>query len=383
MEQASSALKSWLASCLSCVWSPGEVQVHNNHQARDSDSGIEREMKICHDQPHLVPPMRLILYDDLPPSPTIRSRSSTISHLVTEGRNLAAKASDRASLSIRRISLKPSRKLAIGSPHDFRRVPPRSRVSPFRPLELSIYSPGNRLSDLPEFDHFDLEDPEWLRRPPNVFSPVEDYRRYSDLPPFKVPRKPVSLTTHRSSGRMEVLDRRCTLPEPLVGSQQASPRPDSPIHVRSKSEPLRDTPSPTNTERQAEDELVLSNNLLNEVPPLPELRSAGSPNERSTLHSRSRTLSGSTITSAKLSRPVSSGRSMSISSALTSTTIRPSPSMSGILEKEYEATFDSSSIKHVPSRLHEPLPPLPVGKESRLTSEAEYHERINGVGLAF
>src|SRR4051794_18819445 len=107
-------------------------------------------MKIYHNQPHLVPPMKLVFYDDMPSTPQ-PPPPSHLSQLVTHGRNLASRASERASFSVRtRRSARPSISgpLPVEVMDD---LPPRRRYQ-YRPLELSIYLPENRLSDLPDFN---------------------------------------------------------------------------------------------------------------------------------------------------------------------------------------------------------------------------------------
>ena len=127
--------------------------------------GNEKEMKTWHNQPHLVPPMKLIVYDDLPPTPGPRP-SSQLSQWVAQGRNFASRASERASLSIRRKStLRPT--ISLLQPLQPADDLPFRRLEQFRPLELSIYLPGNRLSDLPEFGDIDFNVDE-IQMPPRA-----------------------------------------------------------------------------------------------------------------------------------------------------------------------------------------------------------------------
>ena len=49
-------------------------------------TGVERDMQVCHTQPHLVPPMKLVVYDDLPSPRIHHSRNSlSISSWIEEG----------------------------------------------------------------------------------------------------------------------------------------------------------------------------------------------------------------------------------------------------------------------------------------------------------
>ncbi|PKX99159.1 uncharacterized protein P174DRAFT_509201 [Aspergillus novofumigatus IBT 16806] len=153
IEQAGSVFTGWIASCLSCLRPEGDIQ-GSHHQKAMKSNGVEREMRICHSQPHLVPPMKLVVYDDLP-SPGPPPRTSSFPSWITEGRSIASRASNRASMSFKRQSTTP---LRISAPTDFRRVETfqsfASSPAEFQPLVLKIHTPGNRLSDLPTFDEF-------------------------------------------------------------------------------------------------------------------------------------------------------------------------------------------------------------------------------------
>jgi hypothetical protein len=427
--------KTWIASCLSCIWPKGDGQAHH-HQVQKK--GVEREMTVCHNQPHLIPPMKLVLYDDLPsPGPAPSRTSRRLSHWATEGRNLASRASDRASLSISRKSWKPSRKPTISAPSDFRRVnPPRSRLEPFRPLELSIYLPGNQLSDLPEFSNFDLENPDWLKPPPRTLQPGS-----YQLTSFKVPRKPLgSISTLSSSvtSPADLYGHRHTLPEALTKREYASgnsPIEGASCHARAKSEPPGtfqrkinqtapimpndgyDEPMPTPSlidHRPLPQEIHSATNS----PPTPtttsgvamrpsrlvtqwlfpeSLNAAQSPQQQfphvwgsathhNSSHTRSRTLSESTVSSTILSFTGASGRTTSQSSAITVTTAYPPSSIQGTLDKDTEAGFDFSVVgKYTSSRFEEACPTVYEGKQQQLSHDLTYRHQsgLGNVGLAF
>jgi hypothetical protein len=128
--------------------------------------GVERELKVSHNQPHLVPPMKLVFYDEMPKSPGFPPGSANrVSHWVSQGKDFASKTSDRASLTIKKKLSKQniSVPLAVARADD---VPLRRQH--FRPLELSIYLPGNRLSDLPEFGDVDFTDEGEIQIPPKA-----------------------------------------------------------------------------------------------------------------------------------------------------------------------------------------------------------------------
>ena len=147
-------------------------------------------MRICHHQPHLVPPMKLVFYDDMPSTPR-PPPPSHLSQLVAQGRNLASKASERASLSVRK---RPASRPVISAPRAVRSNDdlPFRRFPTYRPLELSIYMPENRLSDLPEFEGVDFTDAGEIQLPPNAL----------------VRSKSVELLTHSASSSISRSDSR-------------------------------------------------------------------------------------------------------------------------------------------------------------------------------
>lgn len=136
-------------------------------------------MKICHNQPHLVPPMKLVFYDDMPATPQ-PPPPSQLSQLVAQGRNLASRAS---SLSVRK---KPSSRPSISGPLPTQSADglPFRRRNQYRPLELSIYLPDNRLSDLPDFNVADFDDLGEIQLPAKALirSKSEERLRHSPSP---------------------------------------------------------------------------------------------------------------------------------------------------------------------------------------------------------
>ncbi|EXJ54227.1 hypothetical protein A1O7_09564 [Cladophialophora yegresii CBS 114405] len=113
-------------------------------------------------QPHLVPPMKLTVFDELPPTPT-PPPPSQLSQWVSQG-----KASLRSSLSTRRHASRPS----ISAPQPplppSQQLPLRRAAQSYRPLELSIYMPSNRLSDLPAFDRLSFTEVGEIKLPPRA-----------------------------------------------------------------------------------------------------------------------------------------------------------------------------------------------------------------------
>ncbi|KIW63390.1 hypothetical protein PV04_10238 [Phialophora macrospora] len=154
--------------------------------------GVEREMRIMYQQPHLVPPMKLTVFDELPPTPT-PPLPSQLSQWVSQG-----KASLRSSLSIRRHASKPS----ISAPQPplppSEQLPFRRAVPGYRPLELSIYMPSNRLSDLPAFDRLSFTEGGEIKPPPRALVRTKS----EEFVPHKIsmmptPVKPASMIEQR------------------------------------------------------------------------------------------------------------------------------------------------------------------------------------------
>lgn len=158
-----------------------------------SMTGVEREMRLMYQQPHLVPPMKLTVFDGLPPTPT-PAPPSHLSQWMSQG-----KASLRSSLSLRRHT---SSRQQVSSPQPplplSQQLPLRRAASEYRPLELSIYMPNNRLSDLPEFDRMSFTEVGEIKLPPRalVRTKSEEFRphKVSMLP---APVKPASMIEQR------------------------------------------------------------------------------------------------------------------------------------------------------------------------------------------
>ncbi|KAL4898036.1 hypothetical protein BDV59DRAFT_53999 [Aspergillus ambiguus] len=216
LEQAGSLVKGWISSCLFCPGS-GDDDESFHHQQSITQRGAERDMEICHTQPHLVPPMRLVVYDDLPsPGLPPRRASSIPSWVVESSRSIASRASNRASMTFRRKYAAPA-PLRISAPSDFRRVATFSMKpddTTFTPLELSFNTPKNPLPDLlhifddiPPDDDRQRQSTLGLNRPPRALSsptganPLRFSRSSSHHPSssFQLPRKPVGSGSRRSS----------------------------------------------------------------------------------------------------------------------------------------------------------------------------------------
>ncbi|MCJ1278484.1 hypothetical protein MMC21_006301 [Puttea exsequens] len=138
-----------------------------------------------------LPPVPRSSASDRPPSS--RRRHST---WIAEGKAFATRPLSRASFASTRRSSRPT----IGAPTDFKRVQsgrisPVRRTQPFRPLQLSIYLPGNELPDLPIFWTEDEEEDEDA----GVERPVQALLKSKSDPmllrrpsySFSIPRKPL------------------------------------------------------------------------------------------------------------------------------------------------------------------------------------------------
>jgi hypothetical protein len=314
-------------------------------------------MQVCHSQPHLVPPMKLVFYDNLP-SPGPASRSSFLPPWVSETKSLASRASSRASLLVRRKTTARKRP-TISGPTDFRRVDSRrTRRRSFRPLELSIYLPGNRLSDLPEFLCFDVETPGQPSPPPRALvSPFESARpsiRRPQSAPFQLARKPVGSGSSRRSSlatfeqQQDVLAERQTLSllilNPLVphfstlSPVEATPT-DGFMHLRRRTEPLDRVPESPVTPTQSKPLPTIPDSFhrketLSSSPPRHSLHyriSNASTGKRRAGQSSS-SMSASTDTSPQKQSYNSSGsthtRSRTMSSSVSSTLSTKAPSLS-------------------------------------------------------
>lgn len=385
-------------------------------------------MAVCHSQPHLVPPMKLVLYDDLP-SPGPPPRTSSLPSWIVEGRNLASRASSiRASMSLRRKSTVRPR---ISAPTDFRRVqPPPARVNGFRPLELSIYTPGNRLSDLPEFDEFRLGDDGKPVLPARAHTPTIERSFSRNLnSSFQLARKPVGSGSRRSS--VATMEQLLELRRPSVAADPLiphfairTPRPsvdlteESSRSYQSKEQSMiqRQTVGNESTSRRKSTQLPLSDRPL---PPTPEDQKTlintslpGTPTSQSgrsgrvrewlsqprgpvstppssprkpassspSPHfSRSRTLSSSTVSSTTIATPRHVA-SPSLSSGITAATTAQISAIDDLAEKEIETSaFHPKQIGVTTTRIDEPS--YPTIHEGGYEYDTRFRESV--VGVAF
>ncbi|KAL8789411.1 MAG: hypothetical protein Q9213_001168 [Squamulea squamosa] len=155
----------------------------------DRHAALSKYTQVCYEQPRPLP-APVFHYEDIRPV----SRASRASQFIADSRNLASRASRRASSATRRSS---SRRPTIGAPSDFRRVElPSGRTTNFRPLQLSIYLPGNELPTLPTFQEEEERDNIGLVYPTQALvKSRSDSMLSRPLTSFSIPRKPVPSRT--------------------------------------------------------------------------------------------------------------------------------------------------------------------------------------------
>ena len=248
---------SWLVTSVSCCFPrlpdqpeqelPGTFSRVRQVEHSLTDEALDKYKEICYQQPQPTPPPRFD-FENIRPA----SRSSHRPQWIIEGRNLASRASSRASFTTRR---NVTRRPTIGTPYDFKRVEfPSGRTVDFRPLQLSIYLPGNELEPLPAFE----EDAEYsdLAHPPKALVKSRSESILSrPSTSFTIPRKPVASRSVSMDGSRFSIDSRYTTNEFNMGTRPRGPSvttsqstqefldaldtrlPQSPPILRSKSGP--------------------------------------------------------------------------------------------------------------------------------------------------
>ncbi|PQE33259.1 acid phosphatase protein [Rutstroemia sp. NJR-2017a WRK4] len=239
------AQMAWLTSSINCCAGEDDVGSHGKqwivddlpvstwrggeNNSNDYQKEPEKSMRIVNGQPKLISPPTLQKPFERPDTATAFERPTLKPNdwVTTRSRS---RASSRTSFSPKRSFSSrhqtPAR-LQISAPYNFQhhvetsyiREPPKVVVRPepkLRPLELSIYLPGNRLSPLPEFGP---EDPEHQ---------LPHMRSESALS-FRVPRKPLLST---------VVERRSLSTEELLNALVDDlPNPTPRTRLRSNTEP--------------------------------------------------------------------------------------------------------------------------------------------------
>ncbi|KAI9798500.1 MAG: hypothetical protein M1833_004767 [Piccolia ochrophora] len=184
-EYADEVYARWLASAWTCC-SP-----YVRHQEDADIQGIveTKTIEVYNQQPHRVSPPR-----PEPQHQRAGSRSTEhSSRWMDRSRSIISNVSSRGSVYGRRRTISTaSRRPTIGAPSDFRRVDnyQSRRREEFRPLELSIYLPHNRLSPLPTFDP-PGEDPAELEYPAQARTVPRTTSILSNTSDFRIRRKPI------------------------------------------------------------------------------------------------------------------------------------------------------------------------------------------------
>lgn len=167
------------------------------------EKALDQYREICYEQPR--PLSSLPKVDTFTSRPQSRT-SHRPSQWLVEGRNLASRASNRASFTRRTVPRRPT----IGAPSDFRKVErPLERMGGFRPLELSIYLPGNELPSLPTFSYDYVEGEVGLVYPAPVLTKAKSESLLSrPSTSFTIARKPVKSRTLSFDGSRSSWDSR-------------------------------------------------------------------------------------------------------------------------------------------------------------------------------
>lgn len=230
-------------------------------------------------QPQLQRPLILpSLHSDIdPPASSENRRQSKRSSLwLGEGPEMASRAISKAR-TLSTHSAMPSsqrrsasRRFMVSEPADFGRVclSPVPRLPAFRPIQLSIYTPGNELPKLPIFsdDPEDVDDipvVSEVPRPPQAWMRA----RSETLPTrtasnFSIPRKPLASSQSSIDVAQRSLDNEVTIAEPMW-----RPRNSSLYHMR----PRRVGSANSLGSRSNQDFVEMLNAPLPPLPGLPEL----------------------------------------------------------------------------------------------------------------
>ncbi|KAL8827435.1 MAG: hypothetical protein Q9191_003183 [Dirinaria sp. TL-2023a] len=228
---------------------------------------FEKDSAVCSEQPKpILPPS--FDFESIRPA----SRSSRPSQWLAEGRQLASRASSRASFSTRRRRTTVG---SIGAPYDFKKVEPPPARARFRPLTLSIHIPGNELSPLPEFDRAHHDDSNGLTFPQRALTKSRSDPILSrPSTSFAILRKPVPSYAALTDFSRCSMDSRYTL----------NTLPSLPQSSATSQQPPTRRPSIASTSQSTRDFLDSLDTRLPQSPPL--LRSKSGPEPVYTLYRR-------------------------------------------------------------------------------------------------
>ena len=137
--------------------------------------------------------MKLRVFDELPPPTPPPTGPTHVFSWVSHTKSVAS----RTSISIRR---KVASRPLISSPKPAITRAPSTRRRDYRPLELSIYLPNNRLSDLPEFNRLSFTDVGEIKFPPRALLRTKSEEILPIHAPFEITApKPASMFERRMS----------------------------------------------------------------------------------------------------------------------------------------------------------------------------------------
>ena len=201
------------------------MEARNDHDVADSTTVSKyNKASVCYQQPSRRSQLSLPTFETespliKPPTSRQHPRSS-----LDRRPSVASKFSQRTRPKSRRSTNKSSIRPTISGPTNFRRSdasfdfiirdeardeePPRTispfqKISPFRPIQLSIYLPGKELPALPKFsdddddDDDDIPEVQGIQRPSQALMKTKSEPMLTrQLTSFSIPRKPVGSRTN-------------------------------------------------------------------------------------------------------------------------------------------------------------------------------------------
>lgn len=188
--------------------------MHRLKNLADWSVVVDSTTEVCTEQPALQPPPVYTSDSERATFQTSRrpltAHHSSTSHRhstwLADGRSLVSRPKSLSAISFT-CRRNKGRRPTIGAPSDFRkvqsgRISPLRRSPSFRPLQLSIYLPGNELPELPIFWKDDIEEQDedededdfGLNRPTQalVKSKSDPILLRHPSSSFSIPRKPVA-----------------------------------------------------------------------------------------------------------------------------------------------------------------------------------------------
>ena len=146
--------------------------------------------------------MKLVFYDDMPSTPNAPERSST---RMSEWPTVMGGSSRPSSMKSQSV-LRKRRTTILGRRPPQRTISPVQRIPAFRPLQLSIYLPDNRLSDLPEFNLAEFTSVGEIKLPPKAVTRAKSEANLPQITSDSSPRKAKSMVDWRPRVEAEGAD---------------------------------------------------------------------------------------------------------------------------------------------------------------------------------